>query len=149
MLREDDFDESDVESCFDIEDEHDVNTEPTDVDTDAEDTVLIDIGTGVGDADLTDINTDYEGCDRAVLEDLSWIANEDNAHPLEYYLDQECIRYRLEYSGPTVCFHAAIANGNNILLLIPEKEIDINEELEASVSQLLSELDSQMEAHIG
>jgi len=41
-----------------------------------------------------------------------------------------------------------IANGSNILLLIPEKEIDINKELEASVSQLLSELDSQMEAGI-
>ena len=43
-----------------------------------------------------------------------------------------------------MCFQAAIANGSNMLLLIPEKEIDINEELEASVSQLLSESDSQM-----
>jgi hypothetical protein len=39
-----------------------------------------------------------------------------------------------------MCFQAAIANGSNMLLLIPEKEIDINEELEASVSQLLSEI---------
>ena len=44
-----------------------------------------------------------------------------------------------------MCFQATIANGNNILLLIPEKEIYINEELEASVSQLLS---AQMEAGI-
>jgi uncharacterized protein YjbI with pentapeptide repeats len=49
---------------------------------------------------------------------------------------------------PQMCFQAAIANGSNMLLLIPEKEIDINEELEASVSQLLSESDSQMEAGI-
>ena len=47
-----------------------------------------------------------------------------------------------------MCFQAAIANGSNILLLIPEKEIDINKELEASVSQLLSESDSQIEAGI-
>jgi hypothetical protein len=47
-----------------------------------------------------------------------------------------------------MCFQATIANGSNMLLLIPEKEIDINEELEASVSRLLSELDSQMEAGI-
>jgi hypothetical protein len=45
-------------------------------------------------------------------------------------------------------FQVAIANGSNMLLLIPENEIDINEELEASVSQLLSESDSQMEAGI-
>jgi hypothetical protein len=42
-----------------------------------------------------------------------------------------------------MCFQAAIANGSNMLLLIPEKEIHINDELEASVSQLLSESDSQ------
>jgi hypothetical protein len=47
-----------------------------------------------------------------------------------------------------MCFQAAIANGSNILLLIPEREIDINEELEASVCQLLSGSDSQMEAGI-
>ena len=47
-----------------------------------------------------------------------------------------------------MCFQAAIANGSNMLLLIPEKEIDINKELEASVSQLLSEPDSQMEAGV-
>jgi hypothetical protein len=32
-----------------------------------------------------------------------------------------------------------------MLLLIPEREIDINEELEVSVSQLLSESDSENE----
>jgi hypothetical protein len=47
-----------------------------------------------------------------------------------------------------MCFEAAIANGSNMLLLIPGKEIDINEELVASVSRLLSEPDSQMEAGI-
>lgn len=45
---------------------------------------------------------------------------------------------------PQMYFEAAIANGSNMLLLIPEKEIDINEELDASVSQLLSESGSQM-----
>jgi hypothetical protein len=49
---------------------------------------------------------------------------------------------------PQMCFQAAIANGSNILLLIPEREININEELEASVSQLLSKSDSQIEAGI-
>jgi hypothetical protein len=44
-----------------------------------------------------------------------------------------------------MCFQAAIANGSNMLLLIPEKEIDINKELEASVSQLLSESNLQTE----
>jgi hypothetical protein len=33
-----------------------------------------------------------------------------------------------------MCFQAAITNNGNILLLIPEADIDINEELEASVS---------------
>ncbi|KAE8440544.1 hypothetical protein EG329_007250 [Mollisiaceae sp. DMI_Dod_QoI] len=47
---------------------------------------------------------------------------------------------------PQMCFQAAIANGSNMLLLIPEKEIDINEELEASVSHMLSEPNSEMEA---
>jgi len=40
---------------------------------------------------------------------------------------------------PQMCFQAAIANRGNMLLLIPKRDIDINEELEASVSQLLSE----------
>jgi hypothetical protein len=47
-----------------------------------------------------------------------------------------------------MCFQVAIANGNNMLLLIPEKEVGINEELETSVSQLLSESASQTEAGI-
>lgn len=46
---------------------------------------------------------------------------------------------------PPMCFQAAIANGSNMLLLIPGREIDINEELEASVSQLLSEVNLQKE----
>jgi hypothetical protein len=47
-----------------------------------------------------------------------------------------------------MCFQAAITNRSNMLLLILEKEIDINKELEASISQLLSKLDSQIEAGI-
>ena len=47
-----------------------------------------------------------------------------------------------------MCYQAAIANKGNILLLIPEREIDINKELETSVSQLLSESDSQMDGGI-
>jgi hypothetical protein len=35
---------------------------------------------------------------------------------------------------PQMCFQAIITNGSNMLILIPEKEIDINKELEASVS---------------
>ena len=49
---------------------------------------------------------------------------------------------------PQTCFQATIANKSNMLLLIPETEIDINEELQAPVSQLFSESDSQMEAGI-
>jgi hypothetical protein len=63
-----DSDGSDVESYFDIEDEReetDVETEPTDVDTDVD----------------RDDETD--------LPDLKWIAGEENAHPPQYYLDQE------------------------------------------------------------
>jgi hypothetical protein len=63
-----DSDGSDIESCFDTGDEHeetDAETEPTDVDTDA------------------------DGNDEADLPDLDWLAGEENAHPPEYYLDQE------------------------------------------------------------
>jgi len=49
---------------------------------------------------------------------------------------------------PQMCFQAAIANRKNILFLIPERDIDINEELEASVSQLLPEPDSQIDNSI-
>ena len=45
----------------------------------------------------------------------------------------------LDILTPQMCFHAAIAYGSNMLLLVPAKEIDINKEPEASVSQLLSE----------
>lgn len=54
----------------------------------------------------------------------------------------------LDILTPEMCFQAAIANGSNMLLLIPEREININEELEASVSQLLSRSGSQMEVDI-
>lgn len=57
-----DSDGSDIESCFDTGDEQeetDAETEPTDVDTDVDEA------------------------------DLAWIAGEENAHPPEYYLDQE------------------------------------------------------------
>ena len=47
-----------------------------------------------------------------------------------------------------MCFQAAIANRANILLLVPESKTNINEELEASVSQLLSDLDLQVESRI-
>ena len=70
----DDSDGSDIESCFDAEDEQketDANTEPTDIDTDTE---------------PVNINTNINGCDEA---DLAWIAGGDNAQPPEDYLDQE------------------------------------------------------------
>ncbi|KAH8787515.1 C2H2 finger domain protein [Hyaloscypha sp. PMI_1271] len=57
-----DSDGSDIESCFDTRDETDAETEPTDIDT------------------------DVDGDDEP---DLKWIAGEENAHPPEYYLDQE------------------------------------------------------------
>ena len=47
-----------------------------------------------------------------------------------------------------ICFQATIANGSNILILIPERKIDINEVLEVSVSQMLSESNSQIEDSI-
>jgi hypothetical protein len=83
-----DSDGSDIESCFDTEDEQ----EETDVDTDVD---------GDDEADLPDVewlareedqastvpmDTDIDGDDEA---DLEWIAGKENAHPPEYYLDQE------------------------------------------------------------
>ena len=47
---------------------------------------------------------------------------------------------------PRDCFEGATASGKNIILLIPEKEIDISEELEASASELISKKDSTEEA---
>lgn len=92
-----DSDRSDIESCFNTEDEQDetdVDTEPTDVDTDVD---------GNDEADLPDpewlareedyagtvpmdVDTDIEGDDEV---DMAWMAGEENAHPPEYYLDQE------------------------------------------------------------
>ena len=64
----DESDGSDIESCFDIEDEQ----EETDADT-----------------DLMDVDTGVEEGNEADIADLAWIAGEDNAYPPEYYLDQE------------------------------------------------------------
>jgi hypothetical protein len=50
-----------------------------------------------------------------------------------------------EYSNPTNVFLSCDRQRKQDAALIPEKEIGINEELEASVSRLLSESDSQME----
>jgi hypothetical protein len=63
-----DSDGSDIESCFDIENEQeetDADTEPTDANT-----------------DVDDVDGDKED-----LSDLEWIAGEDNAYPPEYYLN--------------------------------------------------------------
>jgi hypothetical protein len=58
-----DSNRSDIESCFDSEDEEsDLGTNPTDVDT------------------------DVEGDNRA---DILWLLDEDKDHPPEYYLNQE------------------------------------------------------------
>lgn len=58
-----DNDESDIESCFDSEDEEsDPDTNSTDVDTDVE---------------------------RDNRVDISWLLDENKDHPLEYYLNQE------------------------------------------------------------
>jgi len=70
LFLRDDSDGSDIGSCFDAEDEleeTDADTEPTNIDTD---TNLVDIDIG--------------GCDEV---DLAWIAGDDNAYPLKYYLD--------------------------------------------------------------
>src|SRR3954454_20110754 len=59
----DDGNRSNIESCFDTEDEEsDPNTNPTDVDT------------------------DIEGDDEV---DIPWLLDEDKDHPPEYYLNQE------------------------------------------------------------
>jgi hypothetical protein len=39
---------------------------------------------------------------------------------------------------PRECFEAAIANGANTILLIPETEINIDEQLEASMSAFVT-----------
>ena len=49
---------------------------------------------------------------------------------------------KLNILTPTDCFEAATADGSNTILLIPETEIDITEELENSISKLASEGDS-------
>jgi hypothetical protein len=59
---------SDTESCFNIEDKQ----EETDTDTDP-----------------MDVDSDIDDIDGGEKVDLAWIAREDNAYLLEYYLDQE------------------------------------------------------------
>jgi hypothetical protein len=44
---------------------------------------------------------------------------------------------------PRDCFEAALADETNTILLIPEAEIDIDKELEASVSELASNTDTE------
>ena len=61
----------DSESCFDIE----IEPEETDTNTDVDDT------------DPTDTHIDGEECDEVDLEDLAWIAGEDNVHSPEFYLN--------------------------------------------------------------
>ncbi|KAH9206208.1 hypothetical protein DL95DRAFT_397106 [Leptodontidium sp. 2 PMI_412] len=61
-----DSDGSDIESCFDTGDEQ----EGTDAETVP-----------------TDFDTDVDRDDEANLLDLEWLTREENANPLEYYLD--------------------------------------------------------------
>jgi hypothetical protein len=46
---------------------------------------------------------------------------------------------------PRGCLEAALADGTSTILLIPEAEISIDEELEASLSKLASNTDSDTE----
>jgi hypothetical protein len=48
---------------------------------------------------------------------------------------------KLNILTPADCLEAATADGSNTSLLIPEVEIDINEELENSISNLASKGD--------
>jgi hypothetical protein len=61
----DDSDASELESCFDTEDE---------------------VGETDSDTNLTDVDTYIEGGDEA---DVSWKIEEDKDYPPEYYLNQE------------------------------------------------------------
>jgi hypothetical protein len=38
---------------------------------------------------VTDVDTDVDRDDEVDLPDLEWLTREENAHPPEYYLDQE------------------------------------------------------------
>ena len=63
-----DSDRLDIESCFDIEDEHnDINTKAMNADT----------------------NIKAGDCNKEDLLDLEWIIREDNVYPPEYYLNQD------------------------------------------------------------
>ena len=94
-----DSDGSDIESCFDTGDEQediDLDTEPTDADTDTDvdgddKPDLADLKWLAREEDHTgavpmDVDADVDGDDET---DLAWITGEENAHPPEYYLDQE------------------------------------------------------------
>jgi hypothetical protein len=50
---------------------------------------------------------------------------------------------------PRGCFEAALADGTNTILLIPEAEINIDKELEASMSELASNIDIERDLKRG
>jgi hypothetical protein len=92
-----DSDGSDIESCFDTGDEQ----EETDTETEP-----------------TDIDTDVDGNDEADLPDLEWLAKKENAHPPEYYLDQE------DNSNESEDEDKDYSNGSLLLLDMIEGQFD-------------------------
>ena len=85
-----DSDGSDIESCFDTGDEQEETDVDTDVDGDDKPD-LADLKWLAYEEDHTgavpmDVDADIDGDNET---DLAWITGEENAHPLEYYLDQE------------------------------------------------------------
>ena len=93
FFSDDDSDGSDIESCFNIKDdqeETDADTEPTDVGTDVDGYNKADLAWTARednvDTEPIDVDPDIDGCDEA---DLAWIVKNNNAHPLEYYLNQK------------------------------------------------------------
>ena len=85
-----DSDGSDIESCFDTGDEQEETDVDTDVDGDDKPD-LADLKWLAREEDHTgavpmDVDADVDGDDET---DLAWITGEENAHPPEYYLDQE------------------------------------------------------------
>ena len=85
-----DSDGSDIESYFDTGDEQEETDVDTDVDGDDKPD-LADLKWLAREEDHTgavpmDVDADVDGDDET---DLAWITGEENAHPPEYYLDQE------------------------------------------------------------
>ena len=85
-----DSDGSDIESCFDTGDEQEETDVDTDVDGDDKPD-LADLKWLAREEDHTgavpmDVDADIDGDNET---DLAWIIREENAHPPEYYLDQE------------------------------------------------------------